>query len=157
MLLVCVTIRGSLPSAQATAWIEPMLTIPLEKVCYLIIKAREFDAKMEPEVLDPGDNPTDDADREILFDYPDDPTVEEIRGFLGSLNEDEAVDLLALLWIGRDDYDVEDWDQAITDARDSPDERRADAFLSVPLLGDFLEEGLAELGYSCEEEELGRL
>ena len=67
-----------------------MLSIAPERVCFLIVKAREFDAKMEPEIPDPGDNPTDDADREILFDYPDDPTVEEIRGFLESLNEDEA-------------------------------------------------------------------
>lgn len=134
-----------------------MLTIAPEKVCFLIIKAREFDAKMDPEVPEPGDNPTDDADREILFDYPDDPTVEEIRGFLESLNEDEAVEVLALLWIGQGEYDVEEWEEALAEARDNPDERRPQAFLSIPLLGDYLEEGLAELGYSCDEVELGRL
>ncbi len=36
-----------------------MLTIDREKVCNLIIKAREFDAKLEPEVSDRGDNPGD--------------------------------------------------------------------------------------------------
>jgi uncharacterized protein DUF3775 len=134
-----------------------MLTIAPEKVCFLIIKAREFDAKMEPEVPDPGDNPTDDADREILFDYPDDPTVEEIRGFLESLNEDEATELLAMLWIGRGDYDVEEWEEAVADARDSPEERHLQAFLSVPLLADYLDEGLSELGYSCEDVQRERL
>jgi hypothetical protein len=134
-----------------------MLTIPLEKVCFLIIKAREFDAKMEPEVPEPGDNPIDDADREILFDYPDDPTVEEIRGFIESLNEDETVELLALVWVGQGDYDVEEWEEAVADARDNPDERRVEAFLGIPLLGDFLEEGLAEFGLSCEEVDLRRL
>lgn len=134
-----------------------MLTIALDKICFLIIKAREFDAKMEPEVPEPGDNPTDDADREVLFDYPDDPTVEEIRGFIESLNEDELVEILALVWIGEGDYDVEEWQSAVADARDNPDERRAEALLSIPLLGDFLEEGLAEMGYSCTDEETGRL
>jgi len=134
-----------------------MLTIALEKVCFLIIKAREFDAKMEPEVPEPGDNPTDDADREVLFDYPDDPTVEEIRGFIESLNEDEIVEILALVWIGEGDYDVEEWESALADARDNPDERHPDALLSIPLLGDYLEEGLAELGYSCRDEQLNRL
>ncbi len=134
-----------------------MLTIALEKVCFLIIKAREFDAKMEPEVPEPGDNPTDDADREVLFDYPDDPTVEEIRGFIESLNEDEIVEVLALVWIGEGDYDVEEWEAALADARDNPDERHPDALLSIPLLGDYLEEGLAELGYSCRDEQLNRL
>ena len=90
-----------------------MLSISPERVCFLIVKAREFDAKMEPEIPDPGDNPTDDADREILFDYPDDPTVEEIRGFLESLNEDEATELLALVWVGRGDFDVDEWDEAV--------------------------------------------
>ena len=134
-----------------------MLSIALEKVCFLIIKAREFDAKMDPEVPEPGDNPIDDADREVLFDYPDDPTVEELRGFITSLNEDELVEILALVWIGEGDYDVEEWQSAVADARDNPDERRPEALLSIPLLGDYLEEGLAEMGYSCSDEEMGRL
>ncbi|MCU0837519.1 MAG: DUF3775 domain-containing protein [Rhodospirillales bacterium] len=134
-----------------------MLTIPLEKVCFLVIKAREFDAKMDPEVSDPGDNPIDDEDREILFDYPDDPTVEEIRGFLESLNEDEAVDILALVWIGSGDYDAEDWEEAVAAARDAPEERRVDALLAIPLLGDYLECGLDELGFSCLDFEINRL
>lgn len=127
-----------------------MLTISLEKICFLIIKAREFDAKMEPEVSDPGDNPIDDADREVLFDYPDDPTVEEIRGLIEGLNEDELTDVLALVWIGEGEYDGDEWSEARADARDDPDSRQVSALLSIPLLGDFLEEGLAELGYSCE-------
>lgn len=134
-----------------------MLTIPVEKVCYLIIKAREFDAKMEPEVPEPGDNPTDDADREILFDYPDDPTVEEIRGFLRSLNEDELTELVALVWIGEGDYDADEWENALVDAHDNPDECRPESLLSIPLLGDYLEEGLAELGFSCRDVTIGRL
>lgn len=134
-----------------------MLTIPLEKVCFLVVKAREFDAKMDPEVSDPGDNPIDDEDREILFDYPDDPTVEEIRGFLELLNEDELVDIVALIWIGEGDFEADDWDDAVTAARDAPDERRVEALLSIPLLADYLEAGLDELGYSCLDFEINRL
>jgi len=134
-----------------------MLTIALEKVCFLIIKAREFDVKMEPEVDDPGDNPSDDEDREILFDYPDDPTVEEIRGLLDSLNEDEAVDILAFVWIGAGDFDAEDWEEAVAAARDAPDERRIESLLAIPLLADYLECGLDELGLSCLDFEINRL
>ncbi|MBL8658796.1 MAG: DUF3775 domain-containing protein [Rhodospirillales bacterium] len=133
------------------------LTLDHEKVCYLIIKAREFDAKMEPEVSEPGDNPTDDAEREILFDYPDDPTVEEIRSFLAAFNVDEMVELLALMWVGSGDYDIDEWEDALEDARDDPDSRRIDAFLGMPLLGDFLEEGLAQFDISCADIEMGRL
>ncbi len=129
------------------------LTIPLEKICYLIIKAREFDAKMEPEVPDPGDNPTDDADRGILFDYPDDPTVEEIRGCIEGLNEDESAELLALVWVGSGDFDAEEWDEALATAREDADSRRPDALLGIPLLADYLEEGLDALDYSCADVE----
>ena len=64
----------------------------------------------------------------FLFDYPDHPTVEEIRGFLESLNEDEATELLALVWVGRGDFDIDEWDEAVIEARESPEERRLDAF-----------------------------
>ena len=134
-----------------------MLTIDPERVCFLIIKARAFDAKMEPEVSDPGDNPIDDGNRAVLFDYPDDPTVEEIKACIESLNVDEAAEVLALVWIGAGDYDVSEWRQAVSAARDDPDSRRAEALLGIPLLGDYLEEGLAALGYSCEDTEASHL
>lgn len=40
--------------------IEPTLTISPEKVCFIIIKAKEFDAKDEVTEDDPGSNPSDD-------------------------------------------------------------------------------------------------
>lgn len=134
-----------------------MLTIGPDKVCYLIIKVREFDVKMEPEVPDPGDNPVDNANREILFDYPDDPTVDEIRAFLEGLNEDESAEILALVWLGRGDYVVGEWETIVSTALEDVDNRRPEALLGNPLLGDYLEEGLSQLGHSCEDVELGRL
>ena len=133
------------------------LTITLEKLCFLIVKAREFDAKMEPEVSDPGDNPTDDADRMVLFDYPDDATVEEIQGFLEALNEDEIAEIVAMIWVGRGDYDVDEWDNVVSAAMEDEDSRRLEALLAIPLLADYLEEGLSQLGYSCEDEAMKRL
>ena len=133
------------------------LTIDHQKICFLIIKAREFDAKMEVETPEPGSNPADDGEREILFDYPDDPTAEEIRGLIANLNEDELAELLALTWVGGGDYDVDEWDDALAEARDNPDALRPDSFLGVPLLGDLLEEGLADLGLSCADVEFDGL
>lgn len=134
-----------------------MLRIDPDKVCYLIVKAREFDAKVAPEVPDPGGNPADDAERVVLFDYPDDPTVEEIRTCIAALNVDEAAELLALVWLGRGDFTVEEWPRAVAMARDEPDRRRPEALLQIPLLGDYLQEGLSLLGYSCRDVELGHL
>ena len=53
----------------------PELNVNLEKVCFIIVKAREFDAKVDPVEPEPGSNPSDDQEREILEDYADDPTL----------------------------------------------------------------------------------
>lgn len=134
----------------------PTLEIPVEKVCFIIIKAREFDAKEEGDE-DEGSNPADDGERAILLDFPSDPTYLELRSFLEALNRDEYVDLLALVWLGRGDYTVKEWDEVIAEARGIVDKKAPDYLLGIPQLSDFLEEGLNALGRSCAEEELEHL
>lgn len=135
----------------------PELAISLEKVCYIIAKAREFDAKVPPVEPDPGSNPADDAGREILEDYAGDPTFAELRTAIDDLNDDEVVDLIALAWIGRGDYDRGGWDEARGLARERHRHHSARYLTGMPALGDYLEEGLSTLGYSCEEFEINRL
>ena len=117
------------------------LTISPEKVCFIIIKAREYDAKDEVSESEPGSNPSDDKDVSVLEDHEDDPVVEELTSLINSLSEDEQIDLVALAWLGRDDYSA----------------GTANYLLGTPLVGDFLEVGLSMLGYSCEEYEIGPL
>jgi hypothetical protein len=136
---------------------EPTLTIPPEKVCFIIIKAREFDAKDEVTEPDPGSNPSDDKDAAVLEDHEDDPVVEEITSLINSLSVDEQIDLVALAWLGRDDYTASDWSSVREEAARALNERTASYLLGMPMLGDFLEEGLSMLAYSCEEFETGRL
>ena len=133
------------------------LTISPETVCYVIVKAREFDVKVEPDDPDSGSNPTDDKDIDVLEELVDDPTFEEVSSALAALNEDETLDLVALAWIGRGDYTSEDWEEAREQAREIPLKDRPRYLLGTPLLGDFLEDGLSELGYSCEDYEIERL
>jgi Protein of unknown function (DUF3775) len=137
---------------------EPVeLNVNPEKVCFIIMKARAFDAKVDPVEPDPGSNPSDDDNREVLEDYADDPTREELRAVIVTLDEDELIDVIALAWVGRGDFGRSEW----ADARALADERhrrRSSAYLmGMPALGDYLEEGLAELGYSCEDYETGHL
>lgn len=133
------------------------LTISPETVCYVIVKAREFDVKVDPSDPDSGSNPTDDDEIDVLEDLADDPTFEEVSGVLGALNDDESLDLVALTWIGRGDYTSEDWEEARDQAREIPLKDRPRYLLGTPLLGDFLEEGLSELGHSCEDYDIDRL
>jgi hypothetical protein len=133
------------------------LAISPEKVCFIIIKAREYDAKEEVSEPDPGSNPSDDKDVEILEDYGDDPVVEEITSLIDSLSEDEQIDLVAMAWLGRNDYTAADWPAVRQEAADAHNERTAAYLLGMPNLGDLLEEGLSMLGFSCEDYEMGRL
>jgi hypothetical protein len=133
------------------------LTISPEKVCFIILKAREFDVKDEVTVPDPASNPSDDRETAVLEDHGDDPVVEELTSIIESSSQDEKIDLVALTWLGRDDYSASDWPEVRAEAALAHNERTASYLLGIPLLGDFLEEGLSMLGYSCADFETGRL
>jgi hypothetical protein len=135
----------------------PELNISADKVCYIILKAREYDVKVEPSENDPGSNPTDDDEREILEDRGDDPTLAELRSAIDDLNDDEVVDLIALAWVGRGDYGREGWLEAKALARERHKRKSADYLMGMPALGDYLEEGFETIGHSCEDYGMGRL
>ena len=128
-----------------------MLTIPLDKLAYIVEKAREFDAEVpaDPDA-DDGSNPIDDGDQAILFDTPDNPTEAELRDALDGLNQPEREEVLALLWLGRGDYDAASWHEALRDARDTADEAETGYLVGTPLLADYIEAGLDALGLSLE-------
>ncbi|HFA59829.1 MAG TPA: DUF3775 domain-containing protein [Rhodospirillales bacterium] len=128
-----------------------MITIDPDKVCHVIVKARAFDAKEEVVEEDYASNPADEEMREVLQDYPDDPTYDELREFINALNEDEQIELVALTWVGRGSFTAEEWEEAKAEAARAHNERTAEYLLGMPLLADYLAEGLAAFGLSCEE------
>jgi hypothetical protein len=133
------------------------LEIAIQKVCFIIIKAREFDVKDAVTEPDPGSNPSDDKMAAVLEDHVDDPVVEELTSLINELTEDEQIDLVALAWLGRDDYTADDWPSVREEAARAHNKNTANYLLGMPLLGDYLEEGLALLGHSCEAYEINRL
>ncbi len=145
--------QTELPAGEAA----DTLTISPEKVCFIIVKAREFDVKDAVTEPDPGSNPTDDNEASVLEDHEDDPVLEELTSLIDSLSEDEQIDLVTLVWLGRDDYSASDWPAVREEAASAHNKNTASYLLGTPLLGDFLEEGLSMIGYSCEEFEIGRL
>jgi hypothetical protein len=134
-----------------------MITVNPETVCFIITKAREFDAKVELDDPESGSNPSDDKAIDVFEDYADDPTIEELRGALDSLNHDQSRDLVAMTWIGRGDFTKHQWREAQAQANAIPPRDRARYLIGTPMLGDYLEQGMSEFGYSCEEYEIGRL
>jgi len=135
----------------------PTLSISTEKVCFVVVKAREFDVKDVDTTLDDGSNPTDDRMIEVLEDRPDDPVIQELVAFIETMSEDEQVDLVTLAWLGRGDGALEEWAELRAEAARMHSRYTASYLLGIPLLPDYLEEALAEFGRSCEEFEKDHL
>lgn len=126
-----------------------MQAISSEKVCYMIVKTREFDAKEGASYDDPGGNPTDDGDRQILSEQPDDCVYEELTTFLECMSEEEICELHAMIMLGRGDVDMSNWADALQTARDDLDESTPKHLLEIPLISDYLAEALNQFGQSC--------
>jgi len=122
---------------------SPSLDIPTDKLAFIIERAREFDVKEGDSDPDSGSNPSDDGNTDILEDKSGDATREELSSAIRALNEDERAELIALAWLGRGTYDLEEWDEAISTARSEHGRRAAEYLIGLPLLGDYLEDGMA--------------
>ncbi|MHC2337699.1 DUF3775 domain-containing protein [Bradyrhizobium sp. USDA 4454] len=132
----------------------PELTISPEKVGFLIEKAREFDVKEGIVDPDSGSNGADDEMIDVLEDDGNDPVAREITGFIDALTEDEQVDLVALMRLGRGDATIEEWADLRREAARDRNGRTASYLLGEPMLGDFLAEGLDEFGLSPGDERI---
>ena len=87
-------------------------------MAFIILKAREYDVKEEDSDPDEGSNATDDGQTDVLTDKADDPVREELLGAIRSLNDDERIRLVALAWLGRGTYDMDEWREAIATRED---------------------------------------
>ena len=138
----------TIDTAQGT----PSLDIATDKVGFIIVKAREYDEKEADSDPDEGSNPTDDGNLDVLEDKDDDSTHAELVSFIRALNEDEKANLVALAWLGRGTFEIEEWDEALATARREHRTRLAEYLLSLPMLGDYLEDGLADFGESISDD-----
>ena len=130
----------------------PDLSIPADKLCFIIAKAREFDVKDVVTVPDDASNPTDDAMVAVLEDHRDDPVVQELVAVISAMSEDEQIDLVTLTWLGRGDGSIEDWSELRAEAARAHNRRTAAYLLGIPLLADYLAEAASQFGISCDEE-----
>jgi len=146
------------------------LSTPLETICRLIIRARELEAQVPSIENDDEADPTDSDDEyAVLEDEANEAIEEEMIALLDDLGDDQVQEILALAWVGRGTYSKEEWREAIETARSEHSRRTADYLLTMPLLGDYLEDGLAAFdegivddsdtreGVNSENEPLGNM
>jgi hypothetical protein len=124
------------------------LTINPEIVCDIAQKARQFHAKEDVVFPQTAGSDSDDWAMQVLADHADDLTYREVQSAINALEPDQQAELVALMWLGREDYTQDEWAEAVNEANERATDRTAEYLLTTPLLADYLEQGLAELGYS---------
>jgi hypothetical protein len=104
------------------------------------------------EETDPDSLADEDAEERVPPEDADEIDDTEAAEMVDALNADEQAALIALAWIGRGDYDAEDWEEAIALAAERNEEGDAGEYLlGMDLVGDLITEGLAAFGLSIEE------
>ena len=127
------------------------LGISTDAVCYIIVNARQFDSKEGTTDPNSGSDAPDDGYRDVLEDNPEDPVYRLLTDFISGLDVEEQINLVALAWLGRGTYDKSEWREALKVARQEHNNRTAQYLLGLPMLSDFLEEGLSQFGRSCSD------
>jgi Protein of unknown function (DUF3775) len=149
--------RYGIRTAQMTAKDMPMLSdLNPDKVCFIIVKLRELDVQAE-EPMGDSSNATDDGFAAVFTQSRDSSVRKEVVDFIGSMNEDEQRELIALHLIGGEDFSVEEWPAALAEAAAHAGPGTAAFLLGTPNPAGQLEEGLSIFGFSCEDVEEGRL
>ena len=128
---------------------------PLETLCRIILRAREYEAQT---VDYADDEDADDVDDEqegmlsVLEDDINDSVEEELKAVFEDLGEDQLAEVIAFCWVGQGTYEAADWDEAMTEAQDLVGEGTAGAIedlMEQPMLASVLESGLAAFDLSC--------
>ena len=96
------------------------------------------------------DSPADDWALQALADHAGDSVFQEFKATIDDLEPDQQQALVALMWLGRDDFSADQWVAALQEARQNWGENTAEYLIAHPQLADYLLEGLNLLGYSCE-------
>ena len=133
------------------------LSLPLDAICHVIEKAREFAVKTA--ATDPDASAMDDDDivAATLEDRPSDPVEEELRAALSDLTHDAQIDLVALMWLGRDGAALDEWPELRRIAADAHDDGAVRYLCGTPLLADHLSAGLEALSLDCRDFLVGRI
>src|SRR5690348_9770458 len=118
------------------------LRISTDKVCAFIEAAREVAGKVPSTAGDR--TTTGDGSRLVTIeDYPaDDARRQLMVEFVAGLNVEEQTDLLALIWLGRGDYELPDWEDALAEAEARIAARDPDYMIGDAALPEYLGAGL---------------
>jgi Protein of unknown function (DUF3775) len=125
-----------------------MLELNPDTIRFIIDKSRQFQSRESMSNAEEFSSTDDDERQRTPTDQVDDDSYGELVATIDDLEPDQQISLVALMWLGRGDYTLDEWDDAIAEAADAHNARTADYLIATPLLSDYLEEGLSIHGYT---------
>lgn len=126
------------------------LTISMDELCRIVLRAREFEAQVPAVDPDDSSNMADDGAVDTLEDETNTSVEEELQSALEDLNEDELAEIYALASVGRGSYDASEWDDALQSAQDDVSDY-VEELIETPMLASLIEAGLAAFDLSCDD------
>lgn len=81
------------------------------------------------------------------------PEHPHLHEYIASMNDDEKVNLVALMWIGRESFDASQLEVAKKEAAQEATAPTEDYLSGIPSLAEFLENGLDALGIDVADAE----
>jgi len=85
------------------------------------------------------------ADYAPVEDHAMNTSYQTLKAAIDGLNDEEQAELVALLWVGRGTYSNDEWETALSSARDAANDHTADYLMRTPLLPDYLEDALVQM------------
>jgi hypothetical protein len=129
----------------------PELRINPDKVCQFLEAAREVAGKVPATT---GDHTSTGDDSPLTFMEDDggpDPIHQQMVEFVAGLNVEEQVDLLALIYLGRGDFSLAEWDDALREAQDRIAAGDPNYMIGERALPAYLGDALDAFGKSCPD------
>jgi len=127
------------------------LSVSLDAVCRLIVRARELEAQVPAIETDEEEDPTETDDpMSVIEDDANESVEAELMAALDDMNDDHIAEVLALAWVGRGTYDASEWEDALEEASDPNSEKPTDQLLEMTMLAGYLDAGLAAFDLSCD-------
>jgi hypothetical protein len=130
---------------------------PLDTLCRIILRAREYEAQTATDY--DGGEAADNVDDEdegalsVLDDTINESVEEELKAAFEDLGEDQLAEVIAFCWVGQGTYDAGDWDEAMSEAQDlvgGGTDGAVDELMDMPMLASVLESGMATFDLSCD-------
>lgn len=124
----------------------PELDLNRETVQIIIDKVHEFHTREDVTFPDEVEEAAVDEDLQMQFatDFSGDPYYRELTDTINDLEPEQQMMLVALMWVGRGDYSLEEWTDALSFAEENWTDHTAEYLISTPLLADYLAEGLQQ-------------